>query len=68
MGDETSRRTEGFGHPIALDFHRLRPDDVAEMLCGAGLEVHTRMVREPQDAAAFELTPQGFLLARKPTP
>ncbi|MBH1938824.1 class I SAM-dependent methyltransferase [Streptomyces sp. AV19] len=67
VGDETSHRTDGFGHPIALDFHRLRPDDVAEMLCRAGLEVHTRMVREPQDTGAFpELTPQGFLLARKP--
>ncbi|WP_372410816.1 class I SAM-dependent methyltransferase [Streptomyces luteireticuli] len=68
VGDETSHRTEGFGRPIALDFHRLQPDEIAEMLCRAGLEVHTRMVREPQDTAAFEVTPQGFLLARRPAP
>ncbi|MFP1624015.1 class I SAM-dependent DNA methyltransferase [Streptomyces sp. 5K101] len=62
VGDETVRHTEGFGHRISLDFHRLRPEQVAEQLESAGFEVRARMVRE---ADPGEKTPQAHLLARR---
>jgi SAM-dependent methyltransferase len=67
VGDEIRHRTEAGNHQVSLDFHRLQPDHVAELLSRAGLAVQARMLREPVDVAALpEVTPQGFVLARKP--
>jgi SAM-dependent methyltransferase len=63
VGEEVSRYTEGFGHVVALDFHRMRPERVAEQLREAGFEPRATMVRE---AEPDEKTPQAGLLARKP--
>ncbi|QIY55783.1 class I SAM-dependent methyltransferase [Streptomyces sp. RPA4-5] len=65
VGDEPLHVAQPFGHPVALDFRRRRPDRIAGLLTAAGLEVRTRMLREP-DEELGESTPQGFLLARKP--
>ncbi|MFI6643704.1 class I SAM-dependent methyltransferase [Streptomyces sp. NPDC050504] len=65
VGDEPLRVAEPFGHPVSLDFHRLRPDHIAELLRGAGLAPHTRAVREGEPAL-LESTPQAYLMARKP--
>jgi SAM-dependent methyltransferase len=62
-GDEHRHRQEGFGHPIALDYYLRPPDRVADLLSGAGLPVHARLLREPE---APETLPRGYLLARKP--
>jgi hypothetical protein len=62
-GDGVRHLTEGLGHRFQLDFHRRRPDHVAELLAAAGLVVRTRVVREPEDG---EPTAQAYLLARKP--
>ncbi|WP_327584880.1 class I SAM-dependent methyltransferase [Nonomuraea sp. NBC_00507] len=66
VGDEPVHRTDGFGHPISLDFHRRQPDQIAELLCAAGFDVDARLLREPRPGTAYELTPQAMLLARKP--
>ncbi|MEV4329075.1 class I SAM-dependent methyltransferase [Streptomyces sp. NPDC049597] len=63
VGHEPVRHTEGFGHEISLDFHRLMPEEVAEQLESAGFEVRARMVRE---AGPGEKTPQAHLLAHRP--
>lgn len=66
-GDETRHRTDAWGRPIALDFHRRRPEAVAALLTAAGFEPRVRTVREADTDGAFpEPTPQGFVLARKP--
>ncbi|GAA2657169.1 class I SAM-dependent DNA methyltransferase [Nonomuraea recticatena] len=65
VGDESGRRTEGFGRPMSLVFHRRQPDRVAELLAKAGLEVRASLVREPEEGTV-EKTPQGYLLVRKP--
>ncbi|GAA2376849.1 class I SAM-dependent methyltransferase [Nonomuraea africana] len=65
VGDEPARRTEGFGRPLSLVFHRRQPDQVAELLGRAGLEVRARLLREREEGTV-EKTPQGYLLARKP--
>lgn len=65
VGDEPLRLEQPFDHPVSLDFHRRRPDHVADLLARAGFVVHTRMEREP-DEAAGESTPQAFLIAHKP--
>ncbi|MFE4518941.1 class I SAM-dependent methyltransferase [Kitasatospora sp. NPDC056783] len=64
VGDRPSRQERPFGHPVSLDFRRLRPERVGELLRTAGLPVTSRTVREPEGA---EPTPQAYLLARKPT-
>jgi SAM-dependent methyltransferase len=62
-GDGVRHLTEALGHRFELDFHRRRPDDVAELLAAAGLPVRTRVVREAEEG---ERTPQAYLMARKP--
>lgn len=66
-GEEIFHQTQAAGHPVDLDFHRLQPDRIAELLSAAGLEVRARMVREPDlDGDYTERTPQGFIIARRP--
>jgi SAM-dependent methyltransferase len=67
VGDEPLHLTEAFGHTVSLDFHRRRPERVAELLEQAGLVVRARLLRERDEDGAFpERTPQAFVLARKP--
>ncbi|MFJ6773283.1 class I SAM-dependent methyltransferase [Kitasatospora sp. NPDC091257] len=63
VGDRPSRQERPFGHPVSLDFRRLRPERVEELVREAGLPVTSRTVREPE---GDEKTPQAYLLARKP--
>jgi len=65
VGDEPLSFTEAFGHRVALDFRRLRPERIEQLLGEAGLFTHTRMVCDP-DTASGETTPQAYLMARKP--
>lgn len=62
VGDEPLHLAEAFGHPVALDFHRLAPDCVADLLHRAGFTVTARLRREP---SSDERTPQAFVLARR---
>ncbi|ASU77243.1 class I SAM-dependent methyltransferase [Actinopolyspora erythraea] len=67
VGDRIKHRTEAGGHEVSLDFHRRRPERVAELLSNAGLEPRARLLREPDEHGEFpEDTRQAFLLARKP--
>lgn len=61
VGDEPLHMGEAFGRSIALDFHRNRPDRIAELLAGAGLPVQARMLREADPDT--ERGPQAYLLA-----
>ncbi|RLU96581.1 SAM-dependent methyltransferase [Streptomyces griseocarneus] len=63
VGDEPLHLAQPYGHPVSLDFRRLQPDRIAELLAAADLPLRVRMVREPDDG---ESTQQAFLLARKP--
>ena len=63
VGDGALHMTEALGHRIELEFHRRRPDDLAELLAQAGLPVRTRVLREPEED---ERTAQAYLVARKP--
>ncbi len=60
VGDEPLHLTEGFGHAISLDFHRRRPERIAELLRRAGFTVQARLLREPDET---ERTQQAYLLA-----
>ncbi|MFE1247552.1 class I SAM-dependent methyltransferase [Streptomyces sp. NPDC058735] len=64
-GDGSRRYEEAFGHRVALDFRRRRPERMAALLEGAGFGVRARTVREP-DEATGEPVPQASLVARKP--
>lgn len=62
-GDVEPRRIEqAYGHTLALDAYRLSPDRITDLLAAAGIEVTTRVVRQPD---AQERTPQAYLMARR---
>jgi SAM-dependent methyltransferase len=56
-------RQEAYGHAVSLVNYRLSPDHIADQLGKAGLDVHTRVFREP--GAGFETVPQAYLMARR---
>ncbi|MFG2118873.1 class I SAM-dependent DNA methyltransferase [Streptomyces sp. NPDC048710] len=64
-GEHTRRHDRPWGHPVALDFHRRRPEHLADLLTDAGFALGSRTVREP-DTGLGEPVPQAFLFARKP--
>jgi hypothetical protein len=47
----------------ALDLYRQQPEEVAQLLRGAGFDMWATAVREPDPQ---EKTPHGYVLARKP--
>jgi SAM-dependent methyltransferase len=57
-------RTIGDGEAVSLTNYRHAADDVERCMSRAGLEIHTRAVREAD--YAHESTPQAFILARAP--
>ena len=59
--DEPVHHRQGYGHEISLHMWRLDPDRVARQLAEAGLEVRTRVLREPE--GQYERSPQCYLLA-----
>ena len=62
VGDERRHLQQAYGHAISLDAYRIQPDQLAQQLQAAGLPVHARVVRDPDDS---ETVPQAYLLARK---
>jgi len=50
------------GPTVDLDPYRMLPDRVAEELEAAGLVVHARLVREPDEK---EKVPQAYLMANR---
>jgi len=53
---------ERFGHAISLDYYWRGPEKVVELLTGAGLQLHSRTVREPQGQEKYR---KAYVLARK---
>ncbi|MFC9126963.1 class I SAM-dependent methyltransferase [Streptomyces sp. NPDC057099] len=65
-GDEPRRRyEEAFGHKVALDFRRRRPEQMIPLLEAAGFALRSRTVREA-DEELGEPVPQACLVASKP--
>lgn len=62
-GDERRHVTEWLGHPVSVEAYLRPPDRVAELLERAGLAVHARLLREPEEV---EASPRAYLLARRP--
>jgi len=65
VGDDTLHLDDAFGRTVSLDFHRLQPDDLVDLLERAGFEVVARLVKAPEPDSAASKIPQGFLIARK---
>ncbi|GAA2733816.1 class I SAM-dependent DNA methyltransferase [Streptomyces nogalater] len=63
-GDEPLHLDQPWGHPVSLDFHRRRPEQMAGLLSDAGFAPHSSTVRERVEEHG-ESAPQAFLLARK---
>jgi SAM-dependent methyltransferase len=62
VGDETVHVSHAYGHDVAVDAYRRRPEAVAELLEAAGFAVAARLVCEP---VGQEKTPQAYLLAHR---
>lgn len=65
-GDEPRRHDRPWGHPVTLDFRRMRPERVVALLEAAGFTLVQRTVRAA-DTDQGESTPQAFLIARATT-
>ncbi|MET9501455.1 class I SAM-dependent methyltransferase [Streptomyces sp. NPDC006259] len=63
VGDEPKHHDRPWGHPVSLDFHRRRPEAMAELLAEAGFSVRSRTVREPEPDLG-EKVPQAYVVAR----
>jgi len=66
VGDHLTRRTELFGLPVELGYHRRDPVRVGELLAAAGFEPHSTVVREPLPGEDIEPTRKAYLLVRRP--
>ncbi|MER7229621.1 methyltransferase domain-containing protein [Streptomyces olivaceus] len=64
VGDEPQRHDRPWGHPVALDFERRRPEPMAGLLEEAGFTVLSRTVRI-QEGDASAKVPQACLIARR---
>ncbi|MFD3821814.1 class I SAM-dependent methyltransferase [Streptomyces sp. NPDC058625] len=64
-GEKARHLERPFGHPVALDFQRRRPDRMADALETAGFTLVLRSERAA-DEEQGESTPQAFLIARRP--
>ncbi|MFD7701993.1 class I SAM-dependent DNA methyltransferase [Streptomyces caelestis] len=62
-GDEPRRHERPWGHPVTLDFRRMRPERVTPLLEAAGFALVQQTVRAA-DADQGETTPQALLIAR----
>jgi hypothetical protein len=62
-GDDTRRVTEHQGLSLDLTGYRQRPEPLADMVVGAGLDVRLTATRAPERA---EPLAQGWVLARRP--
>ena len=63
VGDQPRHYAEAFGVAVDVDFHRRRPERVAELLGAAGIPATTQVLREPE---IQDRTQQAYILARKP--
>ncbi|MGW5654077.1 class I SAM-dependent DNA methyltransferase [Streptomyces humi] len=62
VGDVARRFEDPWGHPVALDFERRRPERMAALLARAGFTPYSSTVREA-DERLGESSPQAFLIA-----
>lgn len=61
VGDGARTKTEGYGgHPMRVQVHRRRPDEVAAWLREAGFEVEAQLLLGPQEQSS-----QAVLFARR---
>lgn len=65
VGDDRFHLDEVFGKKINCDWYRQQPDEIIQLLRDAGFDLWATVVREID---GVDKTPQGFVLARKPTP
>ncbi|QNP70911.1 methyltransferase domain-containing protein [Streptomyces roseirectus] len=63
VGDEPRHYDQPWGHPVAIDFLRRRPEFMEALLEQTGFTMLSRTVREPMNE---ERTPHAFLIARRP--
>ncbi|WP_327317139.1 class I SAM-dependent methyltransferase [Streptomyces sp. NBC_01235] len=66
VGDEPRHHDRPWGHPVALDFERRRPEQMAELLTSAGFTMWSSTVRQAEPDRG-ESTPQALLIAHRPT-
>ncbi|WP_416973460.1 class I SAM-dependent DNA methyltransferase [Streptomyces sp. 4F14] len=64
VGDVPRHYDRPWGHPVAIDFLRRRPEFMEGVLKEAGFTMLSRTVREPHEDLG-ESAPQAFLIARR---
>ena len=64
-GDRLNHLKHAYGHDLSLDVYWRDPDRVAKLLADAGLTVHARLIREPDERERPTQGRQAYLLAHK---
>lgn len=64
VGDEPLHFSQGFGKSVDLEFRRLQPNTVLDLLTAEGFEIIAQMLRQPDIS---EKAPQAYLLVRRAT-
>jgi SAM-dependent methyltransferase len=64
VGDETFHTEEWWGRHVSLDFHFFRPQEMADSVAAAGLEVEEIVEREPYADVEYQ-SRRCYILARK---
>ncbi|NYI07542.1 class I SAM-dependent methyltransferase [Allostreptomyces psammosilenae] len=67
VGDLRRHMDQAYGHEVSLDVYWMPPEQVSELMGGAGLVMDARMIREPDEQERPRQGRQGFFLAHKPT-
>jgi SAM-dependent methyltransferase len=65
VGTDIHHRAEAFGKPVALDFHRMSPDLVVELLDATGFDLVSRTIRAPEPGTQAAAVPQACVIARR---
>lgn len=68
VGDERRHIQQAYGHAVSLDAYRMQPDQLAQQLHAAGLPVHARVLRDPDDRRPCRRRTCWPASARPPTP
>lgn len=65
IGDETRHLDEWWGHPVNVDFHCFRPDEMTVFLRNAGFEIEEVIERDPYPEVEHR-TRRCYIFARRP--
>ena len=66
VGGQTIHLDEWWGHPVSVDFHFFRSEEMADFLRQAGFAIEEIIERRPVSATSSIRSRRSYLFARRP--